>query len=331
MSNKNKFLICIIFLIILFIAALTLYTFSDERNKENIEKNASNLIYVEAINEKKDLLYDNTLDKDTYKDNIITEIKKSIDYTFFNNKKSIIGKIYIDDNGYLFITDELNYDKRKISDIKFKTLYWDGINIYSSIYILLISQTNDLYYLKVDSNNIKTVKVYEVPTKYKVLNFVDINFDNDMLPSKSTLFVLEADGNIYEVNSGIRYKKNIKVLFDSIIVFDDNTVANAYGKMLEDKNGNYYKIKYAFNVKGDKEYHNYDFIMIVTEDNKAISILREDNYRYSYEDLFKIKNIAFDKKNPFVTGKLKISFDNNSEFIFDAMCSTYYCINEFDY
>ncbi len=323
---KNKLLIILIILILSGLGFLTYYKY---RNKPNNASDNQKLIIRKLTHKKKDLVYSDILDKDTYKNNIITKYFDEFEYTLYDNDKSLIGKVYLDENKNLYITSDNEYEVEKISNIKFDKMYSYQETLASGLHVYLISEDGKLYYYGLLSNNINDVKLVEIKTKYKAIDFVDINFDADMDPAVDKLFVLEDDGNIYEINSSLRYKEDIKSVFNYILVYPDKTFSNLYGNMIEDDNGNYYKVKYIFYADANDEYLPYESIIIVTDDNRFISILDEDNFEYSYEDPLKVKSIEFDKKHPFEYGKLKVDF-GEEEITFDAGCSSYYCINDFE-
>lgn len=324
---KKRILVLIIVIILLVMAGITAYKYFIYDNSNKID--LSKLIITEVKNSKKDLIYDNELDKVTYSDKIINNDVTSVDYTFYDNAKSIVGKIYIGEDKKLYISNDNEYDVVKVSNLKFKTIYTLENTNSSGLHTYLITEDNKLYYFGLLTNNIRNVKLIEIETKYNVISFVNVRFQDDMVPADNKVFVLESDGNIYEINSGLRYKENIKSIFNAILAFEDNTVANLYGKMLEDKYGNYYKIKYMFLADANKKYIDYKSIILITEDNKMLSVLAEDDFDYVYEDVAKVKNIVFNKQMPFIEGELVIELDDDSKYTFNAFCSAYYCINDF--
>lgn len=326
--NKRKITIIIILILALITLALTIYA-KKEKNIKPVEEHKF-LYHNKLSNAKKDLIYSDTLDKDTYSNEIINEQRTNINYNFYDDKKSIVGKIYIDDDKYLNITNTNENDILRLPGIKFRTMYLKEVKYNDGIYLWLISEDNDLYCVSLTSNNIKETKLTKIDTKYKVLNFTNLNFDSDLLPSGNTLFVLEEDGNIYEITSGLRYTSEIKSIFDNILVFKDNTIANIYGNVFENKEGKLYKIKYVFNSKPSEVLKNHEALLIITDDNKLISALYDEKLNYVHEFSKKIKSINFEKNVPFVNGKLIITFEDDYNLEFDAYCSAYYCINKFN-
>lgn len=328
MKIKKYILLFIIIILIVFIVILTLYKFKNSDNNEINDDIIYSTFY--PVNTKKDLKYDYMLDEEVYAD-YIEKPMISMDFSIINNLKSITGKIYIDKNNELHITDDLESIDKVISELKFKDLKPLESDEYGALYVYLISNDNKLYYLMLDTNNIYDAAVYEIEMNKPVLSFSNISYDNDVSPSSSTLFVLCSDGNIYEVTSKLRYHNNIKLVFGRVMVYEDNTMSNIYGKMFEDNNGNYYKIKYIFNALASDAFLDKPVGIIITEDNQLIVSIIDEYYRRINVANKKIKNIEFDKKSPFVTGKLKLEFEGGKKMEFDANCSVYYCINNFDF
>ena len=326
MKFKNGLLIAIIAIIVIGVVGLTLY------KGKILNKITTNdkLIFTayQPTNKKANLKWPDEKDEDLYKDNIITTDVKEVEYTFYDNKKSIIGRIYIDDNNLLHITDDNDYRDKITSTIKFKTMHTrESRDIYDSIYVYLISTDNTLYILTLSSNNIYEYKIYDMITKYPVLNFTDLSYDNDVSPSGNTLFVLEKDGNIYDIFSGNRYREKVKLIFDSIVVYDDNTMSTVYGNMFENRDGKKYKMKYVFDTSASNELIGEDAIIIITEDNELIVI--NEYKKFSVANL-KVKSVKFDKKIPFVSGNIVLELENNKEIKLNGFCSSYYCINDFE-
>ena len=326
MKFKNGLLIAIIALIVIGVVGLTLY------KGKILDKITTNdkLIFTayQPSNKKANLKWPDEKDEVLYKDSIITTDVKEVEYTFYDKIKSIIGKIYIDNNNLLHITDDNDYRDKVTSTVKFKTMKTrESRDMYDSIYVYLISTDNKLYVLILKSNNIYEYQISEITTKRQVLNFTNLSYDNDMYPSGNTLFVLENDGNIYDIFSGNRYMENVKFIFDTIAVYNDNTISNIYGNMFENKDGKNYKIKYVFDTSASNELIGEDAIIIITEDNELIVI--NEYKKFSVANL-KVKSVKFDKNMPFISGKIVLELENGKEIKLNGSCSLYYCTNEFD-
>ena len=99
MKFKNGLLIAIIALIVIGVVGLTLY------KGKILNKITTNdkLIFTayQPTNKKANLKWPDEKDEVLYKDSIITTDVKEVEYTFYDKIKSIIGKIYIDNNNLL--------------------------------------------------------------------------------------------------------------------------------------------------------------------------------------------------------------------------------------
>ena len=222
-------------------------------------------------------------------------------------------EIRIDDNKQLYVND-----KKIDTDVKFKTLYDKIIKTSDGAeYVFLISTNGELYALKLDS-----LLLPKISTKKKVTNFTDAKYDGDTNNTKvrNYVFVLEEDGNFYEVFSNMRYDENIKMINNAILVYNDNTVTNLNGFVFQDKNGNVYKIKYAF-LAEDKEDGNVTYIL--TDDNKLVFGYEKEYYMMIYELNTGVSNIEYNKN----TLELKIKTSNEDIVINKAKCVNNYCPN----
>ena len=123
---KKRILVLIIVIILLVMAGITAYKYFIYDNSNKID--LSKLIITEVKNSKKDLIYDNELDKVTYSDKIINNDVTSVDYTFYDNAKSIVGKIYIGEDKKLYISNDNEY----FSLVILKTNVLDTTSLYIS-------------------------------------------------------------------------------------------------------------------------------------------------------------------------------------------------------
>lgn len=318
----KKIFIIIIVVLLIFLLGITIYKIKIDDNKTVDSK----FISYKIENIKKDLIVDDVLDKEKFQDKIITDKITTINYTYFDNKKSVVGRIYFDSNNNLNIFNENENYSLKISDIKFETMYKKDYN-YNEIYVFLISENKDLYYLKINSNDIRKSELIKIELSYNVNAFVNIDFTLDKYKSANTVFVLSSDGNIYDILSNIRYDKNIKSLYNKFYVYNDNTISNIFGNILENDKGEYYKLKYVFSTFDDNNFTGKNTILIITENNKLIYISQDNNNLYEYTK--KIKELNFDAKYPYIKSKLNITFDDNYKISLNAECNQYYCINDF--
>lgn len=317
----NKKLVSIIIILILFVVILSIYKYNcyDTKNEHYFD-------YTEIKNIKRDVEKSEVIDKDIYSDKIINENLLSIDYNFFYNEESITGKVYIGLDKYLYITDINNNSVYRVSSTKFKTLYAKDYE-YEVVYIYLISMDNKLYFMELGQNDIRQVHIEEITANLGITNFVEIDFTSDMYQPGNTLFVLAENGNIYDIGSATRYREDIVSLFNNIYVYGDKTMSNVSGYMLEDKNGDYYKIKYIFYTSADNEFTTENTIIIITEDNKFLYVDGDVTHVYEFDK--KVSAIEFDVYYPYITGNLKIKFEDDFEMKFKARCNEYFCINEF--
>ena len=313
------FIICMVFII--FISFFFIFS---------KEKDINNLAYFDAIDLKtniKDTNLNNKIDISKYEDKIIKDNLYSVEYTFFDENKSLKGLIYIGENKNLYIKDDITNVSKKISSINFKTMYTKDIEYDSGIYVYLISEDNDLYSLSFVSTNLEELKINKINLDYKVLNFVDVNFDYDITGPFNSLFVLADDGNIYDVSSNIIYSENIKSLYYDLYVLNNNIMTNKYGDILMNKNKEYYKIKNIFETYEDNYFSGKNTKIIITEDNKLLYF--DSMFLKINEYSLNVKKVDFDTYYPYVKGNLKIIFQDDSFVEFKASCNQFFCINDF--
>ena len=250
-----------------------------------------------------------------------------MEYTYIDNNKSITGKIYIDDNKNLYITDVVNKKVYKPSNVKFKTMFKKDYP-YNNIYIYLISEDNNLYFLQLNDNDINKTSVKQIFMPGKIYNFTKLEYTLDAFPNSNSLFVLADDDNVYDVATLIRYNKNILSMFDDFYVYDDNTITDVYGNVIVDKDNNLYKIKYAFVTFDNNTFSGSNTKLIITDNNDLI--YEKDNAQVMGLFNKKVKDISFDEKVVGKAGKLIITFKDNYKIKLDAACNKYFCINEIE-
>ena len=320
----KKKLIYIIIIVFIALIGLTIYKYK----YKVYEKNKNNYFFSDTIPEKtkNNIVYSEKKDQDIYKEYIITNDLKEVEYTYIDNNKSITGKIYIDDNKNLYITDIVNKKIYKPSDYKFKTLH-KRENDYNEVNVYLISEDNNLFLLTLSSGEIKTSKVKPIFESKKVYNFVNLSYKSDIYKNGSSLFVLADDGNIYDVKTEIRYNSDIISMYDKFYVLKDKTMIDMWGRTYVDSNKNPYKIKYVFSATKNKIIDK-ETIMIITSDNKLLYIIYGDNNVHEFNK--KIKDVKFDGNKIARKSKLKIIFENDYKIEFDAACNKYFCINEIE-
>ena len=194
----------LIIMIVLFII-LTIFYIANKNDKIEDEKHGASGIYIK--NKKKEVAENNILDREVYSDNIITNIVKKIDYNDY--------KFFINEDQLLCVNGTIIDD-----EVKIKTIYDKIIKTYDDEFIFMISNENLLYAV-----SIKNLMFTEIYTANKVLNFVDLKYQGDNSNYNKYVFILEDDGNIYELFSGMRYNINVKILFGELLVYDDNSIS----------------------------------------------------------------------------------------------------------
>ena len=307
--NKKKILITILSFMIIILVILIIYVAINKKNNNNAEDTLKDNIIRTYINKKKkDIVLSEKKDIDTYNDKIITELNNTFNY----QNENITKKIYIDENNDLYIDDS----KIEI-DAKFKTLYSKEIVTIDSKYLFLISIDNKLYAL-----NLESLVLSPMTLAHGVTNFVNIYYDSDSDELLNNYaFVLQDDGNIYDIFSGLRYDESIKLLFNKILIYNDNTISNMNGFMFETEEGKYHKIKYAFKYQ-DKEFG--DAIMIITDENRYVYSYDKEYFMNTYEGESSIINLEYNQNNNI----LKIYLDNGNMIEYKATCSKYFCPSE---
>ena len=319
----KKKLIYIIIIVFIALIGLTIYKY------KVYEKNKNNYFFSDTIPEKtkNNIVYSEKKDQEIYKEYIITNDLKDVEYRYIDNNKSITGKIYIDDNKNLYITDIVNKKIYKPSNVKFKTMFKKDYP-YKNIYIYLISEDNNLYFLQLTNNDINKTSVTQIFMPGKIYNFTKLEYTLDAFPNSNSLFVLADDGNVYDVATLIRYNKNILSMFDDFYVYDDNTITDVYGNVIVDKDNNLYKIKYAFVTFDNNTFSGSNTKLIITDNNDLI--YEKDNAQVMGLFNKKVKDISFDEKVVGKAGKLIITFKDNYKIKLDAACNKYFCINEIE-
>lgn len=319
----NKKLIVIVGILIVFVAIISVYRFKFYK----LDSNEHYFSKFEISNRKNDEKLNEILDKDIYKDNIIEEKVLSAEYTFLHNTESITGNIYIGADKLVYITDYNKNDTYRVSAVKFETMFLNGYEYTNGIYVWLLSESKLPYLLYLESNDITEAKIIGFSDGRKYTNFVDISFKEDIFESGNTIFLLSETGNIYEISSGLRYNDEIISLYNFMYIYNDKTIVNPGGMIVQDKSGNSYKIKYVFDTYESNKFIENDKTIIVTENNRLIYF--DENMENVYEFSKKVKDVNFDVYYPYVEGNLKITFEDDYNVNFKASCNQYFCINEF--
>ena len=232
---------------------LIIYKFSS--NKEETKEHY--FVSSEIKNFKRDDEIDAN-DKELYGVHVIKSNLTSVDYTFFSDEESITGTVYIDSDKRLYITDANKNIVHLVSTVKFKTIYAKDYEYEKGIYLTLISEDYKLYSMSLDTNDVTKTNIFEYRWKDRFTNFVDIDYKYDMYVPGNAIFAITEGGKIYNINAGLRYDERIISLYSNIYVFSDQTMTNSVGNLIEDKNGERYKIKYIFIIQDSNGFLNDD-------------------------------------------------------------------------
>lgn len=313
---KKRILIVLLVLVVLFLCSVLFYTFF--MYGEDVNEIYSTITIED---EKKEVETSETTDKELYNNNIIYDEVKSYDYELIMDDDSIYGTIYIDDDGYLYISDKKNIDTYQISDVKFKTLYRDeDTNGILKLYAL--SNEGTIYYIFLNELDITKIDINLVETDFTITNFTDIKFKSMYGINLMNIIVLAEDNNIYEARTGIRYNSNVISLNEQYYVFSDNTIANSYGNMLKDSDGNYYKIKYYIQINNNSNFENINSL-IITENNELLYKEDNSNSLYVYNSLIKDINYVIGEDS-YNKVDLKLTFENGTNIDILGYYTDYY-------
>lgn len=314
---KKKILFVLIVLLIIFSAFVVYYGINEkQKDKKNIEITEPYSFVVEK--EKKTIVKNEQKNEEIYKSNIIYESTTSCDYELVVDDDSIYGEITIKD-GYLYVYDNKNHLKNKISNVLMKSLYvFENSKNFASFYVL--SKSGDLYYFSLYELDIEKYDFYEIETNFAVKNFTTLSFKSLYGQNMSNLIVLAKDGNLYEVKTGIQYSDEIVSLNEQYYIYPDNTIANSFGNMIKD-NGVYLKIKYYIETPlEDRPFKGINSI-IITEDNKLIYAEENSNSIFEYKlKVIDIEHRTDDSNYEY----FKIILENGYTIDFKGYCGKYY-------
>lgn len=304
MNKKVKLmLIFLISIMIVFFGYLSYYKFvkSKENNVEIEEPEYK-------LGDNVDITYEIDYTGE-YKESIINERVKEVEYFVTNEDEAIYGKLFIDVEDRLYIYDESNNKyKLLLNGVKFKTLNNIGYDGVSGLYVYAISNDGDLYFIYLTMPSIDDIGIDKYDFKEKIDKFTILQFKNYLDNSENTNIVLTTSGKMIDVYSGVAYNPNIVNAFNEYLIFEDNTVCNMSGNWLTDKAGNKIKVKSLINLlEFEGVFKDSTNVIIVTEDNKIIYI-KNDSEVYEYGKT--ISKIEYDgyEFNIYFTDKTSISF-----------------------
>lgn len=316
----KKTIVISILILSVFVIGLSIYKFKYYDTNHNYSFDC-----IDIENRKRDIVYSDKLDSETYANNIIIDNILSINYSSKYDGKTIEGTAYIGEDKYLYLSNTSSINPYRVDTIKFKTMYMNDYQ-YNDLYVIiyLLSENNELYFLELTENDVEKAHLEIIESNAEFTNFVDISYNMDKFKTSNTLFMLGSNGWIYDIGSASRYDKDVISIFDILYVYSDKTMSNIYGNMLEDKEGNYYKIKYVFYTSGDNNLIEANPIIIITEDNKLLCIYGDMSYVYELN--MRVKKVNFTGINPYIIDNLQIILENGHQFDFNAFCSEYYCV-----
>lgn len=275
MKNK-KILIIIITVIVIALTLLTYFTFFNKKDT------LDNIGHIFTLNE--DANIDTGINYiEKYKDNIINEKVTSYDYEILLNNGSLYGKIYIDSEGYLNITDDFNRSTKRINDEKYNLIY-RNINYTDKMIIYALSSNNKLYKIVLNTIDIKEVKYYELQLKSEFTSFTNLNV-NTVASKEINPVILCSDNKMYVADYGILYNTNYYVFYDNYIVFEDNTIALTNGKLL--KNAFDENVKASAYIIFDEKVFDTNPVVGFVTDRGELLFKYSNNEVYLYNKLIK--------------------------------------------
>lgn len=275
MEKKNILkIILIVFIIFLVVVTFIAFNYTKE-DLDNIghiiklDKTLSTEYEIDYLNE--------------YKDNIIDENNLSYTYEILHSDASLYGKVYIDNEGYLIISNDFTNSTRKVNDEKYVTLY-RNIGYTDKLIVYALTNNSKLYKILLDSTDINNVKYYELHFKNQVLKFTSLNI-NTVSSNEISPVVLCSDNKMYVADYDLLYNTNYYEFYDKYIIFDDNTIALTNGKVIVDAFGDNVKA-YAYILFNEKIFESNPNIAIVSDKGELIFKYSE-NEIYSYHKLIK--------------------------------------------
>lgn len=274
--KKNIFLKITIVAIIIILLVITYFVFFTKHDM------LDDIGYL--IDLKENVVLDDSIDYlNVYKDNIIDENITSYNYEILHNDASLYGKIYIDNEGYLNITDDFTNSIKKITKKQYTSLY-RNIGYTDKLIVYALTNNSKLYKILLDSTDINNTKYYELHFKNQVVKFTSLNV-NTVSSNEISPVVLCNDNKMYVADYDLLYNTNYYEFYDKYIIFDDNTIALTNGKVIVDAFGDNVKA-YAYILFNEKIFESNPNIAIVSDKGELIFKYSE-NEIYSYHKLIK--------------------------------------------
>ena len=161
--KKNIFLKITIVAIIIILLVITYFVFFTKHDT------LDDIGYL--IDLKENVVLDDSIDYlNVYKDNIIDENITSYNYEILHNDASLYGKIYIDNEGYLNITDDFTNSIKKITKEQYTSLY-RNIGYTDKLIVYALTTDKKLYKIVLNSPDISNLKYYELYFNSEVVKF----------------------------------------------------------------------------------------------------------------------------------------------------------------
>lgn len=274
--RKKNILKIILIVFVIFLVVITFIAFN--YTKEELD-NVGHIIKLE-----KTLSTDYEIDYlNEYKDNIIEENNLSYTYEILHSDASLYGKVYIDNEGNLIISDDFTNSSIKVNDEKYVTLY-RNIGYTDKLIVYALTNNSKLYKILLDSTDINNTKYYELHFKNQVVKFTSLNV-NTVSSNEISPVVLCNDNKMYVADYDLLYNTNYYEFYDKYIIFDDNTIALTNGKVIVDAFGDNVKA-YAYILFNEKIFESNPNIAIVSDKGELIFKYSE-NEIYSYHKLIK--------------------------------------------
>lgn len=293
--KKVNILKLIIALLIIFLIVITFLVF---KGKEVLDSTGFINTLTDNANIDSNINY-----LELYKDNIIYEKYTNYDYEILKNDSTLYGKIYIDLDGYLNITNDFTKTEKRVNNEKFISIY-RNVNYNDKLIVYALSETNKVYKIVLETTNLKEIKYYDLQLKSKLTNFTNLNV-NYVSSSEIVPVVLCDDNKMYALDYGLLYSKDYYELYDKYIIFNDNTAALTSGKIIKDVLDN--KVKIQGYIKFDEDIFNEKpIIALITEDGQLI-------YKYSDSKVYIYNKLI---KNIEGYGTLKVIFYDDTYFEF---------------
>ena len=274
--KKNIFLKITIVAIIIILLVITYFVFFTKHDT------LDDIGYL--IDLKENVVLDDSIDYlNVYKDNIIDENITSYNYEILHDDASLYGKIYIDNEGYLNITDDFTNSIKKITKEQYTSLY-RNIGYTDKLIVYALTIDKKLYKIVLNSPDISNLKYYELHFNSEVVKFTSLNV-NTVSSNEISPIVLCNDNKMYVADYGLLYNTNYYEFYNKYIIFDDNTVALTNGKQLVNLQNE--KIKVVGYIEFDENIFDKDPAIAFITNIGELVYMYSENELYEYNKLIK--------------------------------------------